>query len=104
MPFRPLQDPQWVDRHLEAWINVAGPMLGLPKAVAPLLSGAGAAAREDRHGKGRDEAQDRDPKGGGAEGVGMAANGALSRSMQLPHAGAAAAAAAAVGRRPLQGR
>lgn len=29
-----------MDRHLHAYINLAGPLLGLPKALSPLLSGA----------------------------------------------------------------
>lgn len=33
------QNPGWVDKHLEGYVNVAGPMLGLPKALSPLLSG-----------------------------------------------------------------
>lgn len=33
------QNPGWVDQHLHGYINVAGPILGLPKAISPLLSG-----------------------------------------------------------------
>jgi phospholipid:diacylglycerol acyltransferase len=33
------QQPGWVDKHLHGYLNLAGPMLGLPKAVSPLLSG-----------------------------------------------------------------
>jgi phospholipid:diacylglycerol acyltransferase len=33
------QEPGWVDNHVESWVNVAGPILGLPKAFAPLISG-----------------------------------------------------------------
>jgi len=33
------QQAGWVDKHLESWVNLAGPILGLPKALAPLLSG-----------------------------------------------------------------
>ncbi|POY70341.1 hypothetical protein BMF94_6621 [Rhodotorula taiwanensis] len=29
----------WVERHIEGWVNVAGTMLGVPKAMAALLSG-----------------------------------------------------------------
>ncbi|GAA6006558.1 hypothetical protein JCM10207_004972 [Rhodosporidiobolus poonsookiae] len=29
----------WVDRHIESWVNVAGTLLGVPKAMAALLSG-----------------------------------------------------------------
>jgi phospholipid:diacylglycerol acyltransferase len=36
------QQAGWVDKHLESWANLAGPILGLPKAIAPLLSGEGA--------------------------------------------------------------
>jgi hypothetical protein len=35
------QQAGWVDKHLEAWANLAGPILGLPKALAPLFSGEG---------------------------------------------------------------
>jgi phospholipid:diacylglycerol acyltransferase len=33
------QEPGWVDKHLHGYLNLAGPLLGLPKAVSPLLSG-----------------------------------------------------------------
>ncbi|KAF6256224.1 Lecithin:cholesterol acyltransferase-domain-containing protein [Scenedesmus sp. NREL 46B-D3] len=33
------QQPGWVDKHLHGYLNLAGPMLGLPKAISPLLSG-----------------------------------------------------------------
>ncbi|WIA16398.1 hypothetical protein OEZ85_013090 [Tetradesmus obliquus] len=33
------QQPGWVDKHLHGYLNLAGPLLGLPKAVSPLLSG-----------------------------------------------------------------
>eukprot|EP00879_Flechtneria_rotunda_P012648 GHRR01013206.1.p1 GENE.GHRR01013206.1~~GHRR01013206.1.p1 ORF type:complete len:750 (+),score=225.44 GHRR01013206.1:937-3186(+) len=33
------QEPGWVDKHMHAYVNLAGPMLGLPKAISPLLSG-----------------------------------------------------------------
>jgi hypothetical protein len=32
--------PGWVDAHLAGYVNLAGPTLGLPKALSPLLSGA----------------------------------------------------------------
>ena len=31
--------PDWVDKHVHAFINIAGPMLGVPKAAPALLSG-----------------------------------------------------------------
>ncbi len=31
--------PKWVEEHLEAWVNIAGTLLGLPKAMTPFLSG-----------------------------------------------------------------
>lgn len=34
------QSPGWVDKHLAAYLNLAGPLLGLPKALSPMLSGA----------------------------------------------------------------
>jgi hypothetical protein len=34
------QSPGWVDAHLHAYINLAGTLLGVPKAIAPMLSGA----------------------------------------------------------------
>ena len=33
------QNPGWVDKYLQGYVNLAGPMLGLPKALSPLLSG-----------------------------------------------------------------
>ena len=33
-------DPDWVERHVAAYVNIAGPTLGVPKAVTALLSGA----------------------------------------------------------------
>jgi phospholipid:diacylglycerol acyltransferase len=33
------QSPGWVDKHLAAYLNLAGPLLGLPKALSPMLSG-----------------------------------------------------------------
>ena len=34
------QQPGWVEQHVESWANVAGTVLGLPKAASALLSGA----------------------------------------------------------------
>jgi phospholipid:diacylglycerol acyltransferase len=31
--------PNWVEEHLETFVNLAGPMLGVPKAVAAVVSG-----------------------------------------------------------------
>ena len=33
------QDPQWVDAHVHTFVNVAGPLLGVPKALSSVLSG-----------------------------------------------------------------
>lgn len=33
-------DSDWVERHVAAYVNIAGPTLGVPKAVTALLSGA----------------------------------------------------------------
>lgn len=33
------QSPGWVDKHLRGYVNLAGPLLGLPKALSPMLSG-----------------------------------------------------------------
>lgn len=33
------QNPGWVDKYLKGYVNLAGPMLGLPKSLSPLLSG-----------------------------------------------------------------
>eukprot|EP00878_Enallax_costatus_P008458 GHUV01008840.1.p1 GENE.GHUV01008840.1~~GHUV01008840.1.p1 ORF type:complete len:707 (+),score=149.19 GHUV01008840.1:1658-3778(+) len=33
------QNPGWVDKYMKGYVNLAGPMLGLPKALSPLLSG-----------------------------------------------------------------
>jgi phospholipid:diacylglycerol acyltransferase len=33
------QEPGWVDQHLAGYVNLAGPLLGLPKAISPMLSG-----------------------------------------------------------------
>lgn len=32
-------EPDWVDEHVHAFVNIAGPMLGVPKAAPALLSG-----------------------------------------------------------------
>ena len=31
--------PDWVERHLESFVSIAGTFLGVPKAMAALLSG-----------------------------------------------------------------
>lgn len=31
--------PDWVERHIEAWANIGGCMLGVPKAMAAFMSG-----------------------------------------------------------------
>ena len=31
--------PDWVDKHIAVFINIAGSMLGVPKAVSAILSG-----------------------------------------------------------------
>lgn len=31
--------PKWVDEHIESFVNIAGPLMGVPKAVTSLLSG-----------------------------------------------------------------
>lgn len=33
------KDDAWFDEHIFSWINVAGPLLGVPKSLATLLSG-----------------------------------------------------------------
>jgi phospholipid:diacylglycerol acyltransferase len=33
-------DPDWVERHIAAYINIAGPTLGVAKSMTSLLSGA----------------------------------------------------------------
>jgi hypothetical protein len=30
---------EWVDKYIQSWVNIAGPMLGVPKALASLSSG-----------------------------------------------------------------
>ena len=34
------QEAGWVDKNVHAYVNLAGTLLGVPKAIAPLLSGA----------------------------------------------------------------
>lgn len=31
--------PDWVDKHVSDWVNIAGTLLGVPKAMAALVSG-----------------------------------------------------------------
>lgn len=31
--------PEWVENHVESFVNVAGPLLGVPKAMTAELSG-----------------------------------------------------------------
>lgn len=33
------QENGWCDKHIEAYVNIAGPVLGVPKAVSACLSG-----------------------------------------------------------------
>ena len=33
------EDKNWVDKHIHAYVNIAGPLLGVPKAASALLSG-----------------------------------------------------------------
>ena len=33
------EEPGWCEAHLEAYVNIAGPVLGVPKAVSACLSG-----------------------------------------------------------------
>lgn len=33
------QEKGWCDKHVEAYVNIAGPVLGVPKAVSACLSG-----------------------------------------------------------------
>ena len=33
------EEPGWCETHLEAYVNIAGPVLGVPKAVSACLSG-----------------------------------------------------------------
>lgn len=44
------QNPGWVDKHLKGYVNLAGPMLGLPKSLSPLLSGEHVNQGHDAHG------------------------------------------------------
>ena len=39
-------DPEWVERHVAAYVNIAGPVLGVPKAITALLSGAATVSAE----------------------------------------------------------
>lgn len=32
-------EPGWAARHVHAYVNIAGTLLGVPKAIAPMLSG-----------------------------------------------------------------
>ena len=32
-------DPKWVDKHIHAYVNIAGPVLGVAKSMTSLLSG-----------------------------------------------------------------
>ena len=34
------KQPGWCDKHIEAYVNIAGPVLGVPKAVTACLSGS----------------------------------------------------------------
>ena len=36
-------DPKWVDKHIHAYVNIAGPVLGVAKSMTSLLSGRAAA-------------------------------------------------------------
>ena len=36
------KEPGWCDKHIEAYVNIAGPVLGVPKAVSACLSGINA--------------------------------------------------------------
>ena len=36
-------DPKWVDKHIHAYVNIAGPVLGVAKSMTSLLSGDTAA-------------------------------------------------------------
>ena len=38
-------EPGWADAHLHAYVNLAGALLGVPKAIAPMLSGGWHRAR-----------------------------------------------------------
>ena len=31
--------PNWVNEHIETFVNIGGPLLGVPKALSALLSG-----------------------------------------------------------------
>ena len=32
-------DPDWVEKHIQAYVNIAGPVLGVAKSMTSLLSG-----------------------------------------------------------------
>ena len=32
-------DPDWVEKHIHAYVNIAGPVLGVAKSMTSLLSG-----------------------------------------------------------------
>ena len=40
-------DSDWVERHVAAYVNIAGPTLGVPKAVTALLSGASPTRKQE---------------------------------------------------------
>lgn len=48
------EEPGWVAAHLHAYVNLAGTLLGVPKAISPMLSGARGWGRATR-GRGSDE-------------------------------------------------
>lgn len=31
--------PRWTEEHIESFVNIAGPMMGVPKALTAMLSG-----------------------------------------------------------------
>jgi phospholipid:diacylglycerol acyltransferase len=37
---------QWVDDHIESFVNIGGPLLGVPKAFSALLSGNKCSTKE----------------------------------------------------------
>jgi hypothetical protein len=42
-------EPGWVDKYLHGYVNLAGPSLGLPKAISPLLSGTSQCKQRQPH-------------------------------------------------------
>lgn len=36
---------KWVDEHIESFVNIAAPLVGVPKAVTSLLSGTSTATK-----------------------------------------------------------